>query len=42
MSTRGSLAPKKVGGITDVVELSNGMMGSYCARDMKNTCGVGA
>jgi hypothetical protein len=36
MPERGSLVPKTVKGIRGVVELRNGMMGSYCARDMKD------
>lgn len=30
---RGSLKPKRIAGLDNIVELRNGMMGSYCARD---------
>ncbi|HET8934825.1 MAG TPA: hypothetical protein VFN67_15350 [Polyangiales bacterium] len=35
MPTRGSLTPIDMLGLEDIVELRNGMMGSYCARDMQ-------
>lgn len=36
MPERGSLTPEPMAGLSEIVELRNGMMGSYCARDMRD------